>query len=69
MLAELAAGQIDEAIQTFRDSLVRMPNNAYALYGLAQALKAKGLMDAAAETEAKFQAAWSGQGTPDLKAL
>jgi tetratricopeptide (TPR) repeat protein len=67
--AQLAAGQTDDAIQTFRDSLVRTPNNSYALYGLAEALKAKGMQDAAAEAEAKFRAAWSGKDTPDLKAL
>jgi tetratricopeptide (TPR) repeat protein len=67
--AQFAAGQTDDAIQTFRDSLVRTPNNSYALYGFAEALKVKGMRDAAAEAEARFRAAWSGKGTPDLKAL
>ena len=67
--AQLAAGRTDDAIQTFRDSLVRTPNNSYALYGLAEALKVRGMRDAAVEAEAKFRAAWSGKGTPDLKAL
>ena len=58
--AQLAAGRPDDAVQTFRDSLVRTPNNAYALYGLAQALRASGMTDAAAEAEARFRAAWSG---------
>jgi tetratricopeptide (TPR) repeat protein len=58
--AQLAAGRPDDAIQTFRDSLVRTPNNAYALYGLAQALRTRGMADAAAEAEARFRAAWSG---------
>ncbi len=60
--AQLAAGRTEDAIQTFRDSLVRTPNDAYALYGLAQALKAKGMTDAAAEVEGRFRAAWSGSG-------
>jgi tetratricopeptide (TPR) repeat protein len=60
--AQLAAGRTDDAIQTFRDSLVRTPNDAYALYGLAQALKAKGITDAATEVEGQFRAAWSGPG-------
>jgi tetratricopeptide (TPR) repeat protein len=60
--AQLAAGQADNAIQTFRDSLVRTPDDAYALHGLAQALKAKGMTDAAAEVEGRFRAAWSGPG-------
>lgn len=67
--AQLAAGHVDDAIQSFRDSLVRTPNNAYALYGLAEALKAKGDTTGADAMEARFQAAWSGRGTPDLKAL
>jgi tetratricopeptide (TPR) repeat protein len=67
--AQLAAGQTDDAIQIFRDSLVRTPNNSYALYGLAEALKVKGMQDAAADAEAKFRAAWSGKSTLDLKAL
>ncbi len=67
--AQLAAGQTEEAIQTFRDSLVRTPNNAYALYGLAQALTMAGMKDAAGEAEARFNAAWSGTGAPDLKTL
>ena len=59
---QLAAGQADDAIQTFRDSLVRTPNDAYTLHGLAQALKAKGMTDVAAEVEGRFRAAWSGPG-------
>jgi tetratricopeptide (TPR) repeat protein len=67
--AQLSAGHVDDAIQSFRDSLIRAPNNAYALYGLAQALKAKGDTAGADAMQARFQAAWSGRGTPDLKAM
>jgi tetratricopeptide (TPR) repeat protein len=67
--AQLAAGQTDAAIRTFRDSLTATPNNAYALYGLAQALKLKGETAEAKLIEARFRAAWTGPGTPDLKAL
>ena len=63
--AQLAAGRTDDAIQTFRDSLVRTPNNAYALYGLAEALKMAGMKDAADQADAKFKAAWAGPGTPE----
>jgi predicted Zn-dependent protease len=67
--AQLAAGRAGDAAQTFRDSLVRTPNNAYALHGLAAALRAAGQPDAAAEAEARFRAAWSGEGEPDLATL
>jgi tetratricopeptide (TPR) repeat protein len=67
--AQLAAGRTEDAIQTFRDSLVRTPNNAYALYGLAEALKKAGMKDAADQADAKFKAAWAGPGTPDLRTL
>lgn len=66
---QLAAGRTDDAIESFRASLARRPNDAYALYGLAEALRKKGLADEATQTEARFRADWTGQGTPDLKAL
>ena len=40
---KLTAGHTDDAIETFRASLADRPNNAYALYGLAEALKQKEL--------------------------
>jgi tetratricopeptide (TPR) repeat protein len=67
--AQLAAGQTDSAIENFRASLTSTPNNAYALYGLSETLKRKGDMAEAEAVEARFRAAWSGNGTPDLKAL
>jgi tetratricopeptide (TPR) repeat protein len=67
--AQLAAGQTDNAIENFRVSLTSSPNNAYALYGLSEALKRKGDVAEAEVMEARFRAAWSGNGTPDLKAL
>ena len=66
--AQLNAGQTDDAIATFRASLAHTPNNAYALYGLAEALKRKGDNAGAADTETRFRAAWSGIGSPDLNA-
>lgn len=65
--AQLAAGRTDDAIETFRASLASRPNNAFALYGLAEALKRKGDMAEAEAIEARFHAAWSGNGMPDLK--
>ena len=67
--AQLAAGQTDNAIETFRASLKSQPNNAYALYGLSEALKRKGDTAEAEVIEARFRAAWSGNGTLDPKAL
>lgn len=67
--AELAAGRTDDAIETFRASLANTPNNAYALYGLAEALKRKSHGAEAEIIEARFRAAWLGSGAPDLKAL
>jgi Flp pilus assembly protein TadD len=67
--AQLAAGHTDDAIETFRASLANAPNNAYALYGLAEALKRKGDTAQAEIIEARFRAAWLGSGAPDLKGL
>ncbi|HEX8376121.1 MAG TPA: hypothetical protein VF606_13185, partial [Geminicoccaceae bacterium] len=67
--ALLAAGRHEEAADAFRDSLLRTPNNAYALFGLAAAQKAAGDTTGAAVTEDRFRAAWSGEGVPDLAAL
>jgi tetratricopeptide (TPR) repeat protein len=67
--AELAAGHTDDAIENFRASLTSRPNNAYALYGLMKALEQKGDTAEAEKIEARFHAAWSGDGVPDLKAL
>jgi tetratricopeptide (TPR) repeat protein len=67
--AQLAAGRTDDAIETFRASLADRPNNAYALYGLAEALKQKGERAETERIEARFRDVWLGSGTPDLKAL
>jgi tetratricopeptide (TPR) repeat protein len=56
----LEAGRAEEAAATFQDSLVRTPNNAYALHGLRLALEKLGDRDGAAAAEARFRAAWAG---------
>ena len=66
---KLTAGHTDDAIETFRASLADRPNNAYALYGLAEALKQKGEGAETERIEARFRDVWLGSGTPDLKAL
>lgn len=67
----LRDGQHDRAEREFFKTLVDAPNNAYALYGLAETFKAKG--DAASEAYARklFSEAWlgDGDGTPNLSEL
>lgn len=67
---KLRQGKLDEAQQAFRDSLVRVRNNGWALAGLVEVERKKG--DAAAERAARkaYERAWFGpHGGPDLAAL
>ena len=50
----LEAGRADDAEQAFREDLVKYPDNAWALFGLQQALTAQGRSDEAAAAEAAF---------------
>ncbi len=65
--ALLMAEKTDEAIQVLRESLVRVPNNGWALYGLMKAYEAKGDLFAASHTRELFEKAWAGEAPPDLK--
>src|SRR5688500_8626158 len=56
----LAAGQNAEAEKVYRESLKKFPENGWALYGLAAALKAQGKTADAVEVEKRFATAWSG---------
>lgn len=56
----LAAHLPAEAEAVFRDSLLRVPNNPWALYGLQQAYVALGNTSAAAEIALLLDAAWAG---------
>jgi tetratricopeptide (TPR) repeat protein len=68
--ALLMAGDAAAAEQVFRESLVRAPNNAWALWGLMQAQKALGDAAGAAATAALFERAWAGGAVmPDLATL
>lgn len=60
--AYLAAGRTDDAIQAFKASLIEAPNNAWSLYGLEQAYKAKGDSTAAQYTSDLLQNAWIDKG-------
>jgi len=66
----LRQGKLDAAETAFRESLVRVRNNGWALAGLAETYKRKG--DAAAEAQARtaLARAWFGdKGGPDVGKL
>jgi tetratricopeptide (TPR) repeat protein len=54
----MRGGNAAEAERVFREDLRRHPRNGWALYGLAQALKAQGRVDDASVAEAEFRKAW-----------
>jgi tetratricopeptide (TPR) repeat protein len=54
----LKAGKAAEAESVYRDDLQRHPDNGWALYGLAQALKAQNKADAADAAQRQFKQAW-----------
>lgn len=56
----LKAGRAGEAETAYREDLKRFPENGWALFGLAQALHAQGKHAEAAQTDARFRAAWQG---------
>lgn len=58
--AQLAAGKPADARQTFTTVLARHPNNAWALYGLAESQKAVGDKAGEARSRAALQKAWRG---------
>jgi tetratricopeptide (TPR) repeat protein len=63
-------GENQAARDEFRDSLVRIPNNGWALYGLAQTYAREGKARQAREVEKHLQRAWSGErGRLDLARL
>jgi len=53
-------GEHQAARDAFRDSLVRIPNNGWALYGLAQTYAREGKAQQAREVEKHLQRAWIG---------
>ena len=57
--ALLKAGRSAEAETVYREDLRRFPENGWALFGLAQALRAQGKRDDATATEARFRKAWT----------
>ena len=58
--ARLMAGDAEGAEEAFRASLVKAPNNGWALYGLMQAQTRRGAAEAARETSRSLEQAWAG---------
>jgi tetratricopeptide (TPR) repeat protein len=56
----LQAGRPEEAERVLKTALEQFPNNAWALYGLREALRAQGDTAAAGEVERRLEAAWAG---------
>jgi len=54
----LIAGRAAEAERVYREDLERNPDNGWALYGLAAALRAQGKARDAAQVTRRFEAAW-----------
>ena len=58
--ALLKAGQYSEAEKIYSEDLRRFPENGWALFGLAQALRAQGKSKEAAAMDGRFRRAWAG---------
>ncbi len=54
----VANGRFAEAELVYRDDLVRLPNDGWALYGLTQSLRNQGKHQEADETEERFRQVW-----------
>jgi len=61
--AQLMAGDLDGAEESFRGSLARAPNNGWALYGLTQVYSRRGDRASAAATRQLLDKAWLGDST------
>lgn len=58
-LAFLKADRAREAERVYRADLERYPDNGWALYGLAQSVRAQNRRSEASEIEARFRQAWA----------
>ena len=66
----LRQGRLDDAEHAFRDSLVRVRNNGWALAGLAEVYRKKGDRNGEAAARRSYVRAWFGPpGGPDLARL
>ena len=55
----MRAGRVAEAEQVYREDLKRLPENGWALFGLAESLRAQKHEEEAAATNAKFKKIWA----------
>lgn len=55
----LVAGRAPAAERIYRDDLVRLPENGWALFGLSQSLNAQGKESEASEVSGRFSKAWA----------
>ncbi len=62
--AQLAAGDAAGAETTYREDLAIFPENGWALYGLAGALRAQGKTEEAASVDERFERAWAHADMP-----
>ncbi len=60
----LEAGRPDEAEAVYLADLERWPGNGWSLLGLSKALRAQGKLDAAADAQARYEAAWKSADRP-----
>ena len=68
--SQMLGGDATAAEATFREALVKVPNNGWALWGLAQAQRAQGDEAGARKSEQAFQEVWSGSSTePQMAGL
>lgn len=58
--ALLDSGRYADAEKVFRDDLVHLPNNGWALFGLGKSLRMQNKEREAAAVEAEFRKAWDG---------
>ena len=54
----LAAGRPAEAERVYREDLAKLPNNGWALYGLARSLEQQDKRDEGARFDAQFKELW-----------
>lgn len=57
--ALMQARRYAEAEQVYRDDLVRLPENGWALFGLAESLEMQGKHAEAAAVNARFRKIWA----------
>ncbi|GGX93011.1 tetratricopeptide repeat protein [Pseudoduganella dura] len=67
--AQLRAGRLDAAEQTFRASLARTPSNGWALRGLVEVYRQRGDRAALSAAQQRFESTWLGRDGPPALSL